>query len=115
LRISTAGTWRRRPAAGGEFNWLLQLLWGPVAWRFSSGLAVDYNDNVRYQAQNAQGDFIFRPNVNAQMHWPVTQVNDLNLSVTADIRSTATSGFEPVIYQPGFGNFLRRLLRRFCH
>jgi hypothetical protein len=84
LRISTAGdlaaaAQRQAKSSIGYYN----LLWGPVAWRFSSGLAVDYNDNVRYQAQNTQGDFIFRPSVNAQMHWPVTQVNDLNLSVAA--------------------------------
>jgi hypothetical protein len=83
LRISTAGdlaaaAQRQAESSIGYYN----LLWGPVAWRFSSGLAVDYNDNVRYE-QNAQGDFIFRPNADAQMNWPVTQVNDLNLSVAA--------------------------------
>jgi hypothetical protein len=83
LRISTAGdlaaaAQRQAESSVGYYNLLL----GPVAWRFSSGLALEYNDNVRDQ-QNAQGDFIFIPNVNAQMHWPVTQVNDLNLSVTA--------------------------------
>ena len=83
LRISTAGdlaaeAQRQTEASIGYYN----LLWGPVAWRFSSGLEAEYNDNVRYQ-QNAQGDFIFIPSVNAQMHWPVTQVNDLNLSVAA--------------------------------
>ena len=83
LRISTAGdlaaaAQRQAESSIGYYNLLL----GPVAWRFSSGLAVDYNDNVRDEP-NAQGDFILRPNVNAQMHWPVTQVNDLNLSVAA--------------------------------
>ena len=83
LRISTAGDLaaaakRQAESSIGYYN----LLWGPVAWRFSAGLAVDYNDNVRDEP-NAQGDFIFYPNVNAQMHWPVTQVNDLNLSVAA--------------------------------
>lgn len=84
LRISTAGDLaaaarRQAESSIGYYN----VLWGPVAWQFSSGLGMDYNDNVRLQAQNAQGDFIFRPNVNAQMHWPVTQINDLNLSVAA--------------------------------
>lgn len=83
LRISTAGdlaaaAQRQAESSIGYYNLLL----GPVAWQFSSGLAVDYNDNIQDQ-QNAQGDFIFIPNVNAQMHWPVTQVNDLNLSVAA--------------------------------
>ena len=83
LRISTAGDLaaaarQQAESSIGYYN----LLWGPVAWRFSSGLGMDYNDNVRNQ-QNAQGDFIFRPNADAQMNWPVTQVNDLNLSVAA--------------------------------
>jgi len=60
LRISTAGDLaaaarQQAESSIGYYN----LLWGPVAWRFSSGLAVDYNDNVRLQAQNAEGDFIF--------------------------------------------------------
>jgi hypothetical protein len=83
LRISTAGdlaaaAQRQAESSIGYYN----LLWGPVAWQFSSGVAVDYNDNIRDQP-NAQGDFILCPNLNAQMHWPVTQVNDLNLSVEA--------------------------------
>jgi hypothetical protein len=83
LRISMAGdlaaaTRQQAESSIGYYN----LLWGPVAWRFSPGLGMDYNDNVRDQ-QNAQGDFILRPNVNVQMNWPVTQLNDLNLSLTA--------------------------------
>jgi hypothetical protein len=84
LRISMAGdvaaaAQHQADSSIGYYN----LMWGSVAWRFSSGLAVDYNDNVRLQAQNEEGDLIFRPDVNAQMHWPVTQFNDLNLSVMA--------------------------------
>ena len=84
LRISTAGdlaaaAQKQAESSIGYYNLLL----GPVAWQFSSGLAVDYDDNVHLTEQNPEGDFIFRPNLNAQMHWPVTQVNDLNLSVMA--------------------------------
>lgn len=84
LRISLAGDLaaaqqKQTQSAIGYYN----LLIGPLAWRFSSGLSLDYNDNVRLQSHNAQSDFIIRPNVNAQMHWPVTQINDLNLSVSA--------------------------------
>jgi len=84
LRISTAGdlaeeAQKQVASSIGYYNLLL----GPVAWRFSSGLAMDYDDNVRLQEQNPESDFILRPNVNAQMHWPVTQVNDLNFTMTA--------------------------------
>jgi hypothetical protein len=84
LRISTAGdlaaeAQKQAVSSIGYYNLLL----GPVAWQFSSGLALTYNDNIRSQAQNAQSDFILRPNINAQMNWPVTQINDLNLSIGA--------------------------------
>jgi hypothetical protein len=105
LRISTAGDLAaaaRKQAASsiGYYNLLL----GPVAWRFSSGLAVDYNDNIRLQAQNAQGDFIFRPNGSAQMHWPVTQANDLNLSVAAGYSAYLRhSDLDQFFVHPGSG------------
>ena len=62
----------------GYYNLLL----GPVAWRFSSGIGFDYNDNVNL-SQKGEDDLIFRPNLNAQMHWPVTQKNSLDVSLGA--------------------------------
>jgi hypothetical protein len=82
LRISIAGdlaaeSQKQSESSIGYYNLLL----GPMAWRFSSGLELDYNDNVRLQQQDPEGDFIFRPNLNAQMHWPITEVNSLDFSV----------------------------------
>src|ERR1700722_20937641 len=53
------------------------LLMGPVAWRFSAGAEADYNDNVNLKPNDPDGDFIFRPSVNADMTWPLTQNNTL--------------------------------------
>jgi hypothetical protein len=84
LRISMAGdlaaeAQKQAESSIGYYNLLL----GPLAWQFSSGLGVFYDDNVRAQSQNPKSDCIVRPSVNAQMHWPVTQLNSLNLSVSA--------------------------------
>jgi hypothetical protein len=82
LRMSLAGNVAaesRRQAASsiGYYNLLL----GPVAWRFSTSLAMDYEDNINLQSQNKEGDLIIRPNLNAQMHWPVTLQNSLDASL----------------------------------
>jgi hypothetical protein len=82
LRLSLAGDAaaranREATATIGYYNLLL----GPVAWRFSSGLGMEYNDNIQAQEKNPQADFIFRPNANAQMHWPVTERNSLDVAL----------------------------------
>lgn len=82
LRNSIAGdvaaeSQRQAENSIGYYNLLL----GPTTWRFSSGLEMDYDDNVRLQQQDPEGDFIFRPNLNTQMHWPVTEQNSLDLSL----------------------------------
>jgi hypothetical protein len=82
LRLSLAGDAaaranREATATIGYYNLLL----GPVAWRFSSGLGLAYNDNVQLQEKNQLSDFIFRPKANAQMHWPVTERNSLDVAL----------------------------------
>jgi hypothetical protein len=80
------------------------LLWGPVAWRFSSGLGINYDDNVRLQSQNPEGDFIFRPNLQTQMHWPVTPKNSLDISMDAGYSLYAThSELNQLYVNPGSG------------
>jgi hypothetical protein len=82
LRMSLAGettqeSQRQAAATIGYYN----LLTGPVPWRFSSGLAMEYNDNVHNRQNNPEGDFILRPNLDAQARWPVSQNNILNFSL----------------------------------
>jgi hypothetical protein len=84
LRVSTAGdlaaeSRKQSENSIGYYNLLL----GPTAWRFSSGLGLEYNDNVHLQQSGGEGDLIFTPNVNTQMHWPVTEVNSLDVSLGA--------------------------------
>ena len=70
---------RRAAAAVGYYN----LKIGPTAWRFGASLGLEYNDNVVLREDNQEGDFIFRPQINTQMLWPITDKNALNLSLGA--------------------------------
>ncbi len=105
LQMSLAGDQasefqRQANSTIGYYN----LLWGPVAWRFSSGLELDYNDNVNLTSQNQEGDFIFRPNLNTQMHWPISQKNSLDVSVGAGYSLYAThSSLNQFFLNPGTG------------
>ncbi len=78
LASAEAAEARRKAAASiGYYNVKV----GPTGWRFGTGLTVEYDDNVTLGQVNHESDVIFRPEINAQMLWPVTDKNTLNLSV----------------------------------
>jgi hypothetical protein len=82
VRVSTASAEaaeaRNRAATDvGYYNLKL----GPTAWRFTSGLGIDYNDNVNYTQNNPEGDVIFRPQVGTHLLWPLSEKNSLDLSL----------------------------------
>ena len=70
---------RRAESSIGYYNLKL----GPTGWRFGTGLAIEYNDNVENKEENKESDFIFRPQINAQMIWPLSEKNSINLSLGA--------------------------------
>src|SRR5262245_41656180 len=77
LASAEAAEARRKAATTvGYYNIKL----GPTAWRFNAGLQAQYDDNVGLASGNREEDFIFRPQINAQMLWPVTEKNSLHLS-----------------------------------
>ncbi len=47
----------------------------------SATAGIEYNDNVNYAEVNEQSDFVFRPQVNFNVLWPVTQLNTLRLDL----------------------------------
>src|SRR2546427_7569657 len=51
------------------------LLMGPIRFRVSATLGVEYNDNINLAEVNTQEDVIIRPQVNVNAIWPVTQLN----------------------------------------
>jgi len=58
------------------------LLVGPVRFRFSATVGVEYNDNITLaQHDERQDDIIFRPQVNFDAIWPITQLNTLRLDL----------------------------------
>lgn len=57
------------------------LLLGPARFRVSATAGLEYNDNVNYAEINEQEDLIFRPQVNFNILWPLTQLNTLRLDV----------------------------------
>jgi len=44
-------------------------------------MGLEYNDNINIAEENTQSDFIFRPQVNLNAIWPVTQLNTLRLDI----------------------------------
>jgi hypothetical protein len=73
------------------------LMLGPLRFRVSATAGVEYNDNVNLAEDNthtfatptgnftlathAQSDWIFRPQVNLDMLWPITQLNTLRFDI----------------------------------
>ena len=57
------------------------LLLGPVKFRLSASLGVEYNDNINYAEVNALDDVIIRPQVNFNALWPITQLNTFRLDI----------------------------------
>jgi hypothetical protein len=56
---------------------------GPTTWNFGAGLETDYNSNVNNAESNPEGDFIFRPQINTRMLWPLSDRNSINLALGA--------------------------------
>jgi hypothetical protein len=69
----------RAAATVGYYNLKL----GPTAWNFGTGLGVQYNSNVQLVDNQPEGDFIFTPQLNTRMVWPVSDVNTINLTLGA--------------------------------
>jgi hypothetical protein len=57
------------------------LMVGPVRFRVSATVGIEYNDNINYAEVNQQDDVIISPQVNVNAIWPITQLNTLTLSI----------------------------------
>jgi len=71
---------RRKMATTSDYY---NLKLGLASWRFGAGLGLDYSDNVTYQNNTAEGDFIFRPSITTRMLLPVSDQNSINLNLGA--------------------------------
>lgn len=72
------------------------LLAGPVRFRFSITMGVEYNDNINLAQVNKEDDVILRPQFNINAIWPVTQLNTLRLDLGI--------GYAHYINHPEFDN-----------
>jgi Putative beta-barrel porin 2 len=105
VRMSLAGAdaaaaQHRAASAIGYYNLKL----GPTAWNFQAGLETDYNSNVNNTEYDPQGDFIFRPQINTRMLWPVTDQNSLNLALGAGYSAYLThQNLDQLFLTPGTG------------
>ena len=57
------------------------LLVGPIRFRVSASVGVEYNDNINFADVNTQDDVIIRPNLTLDAIWPITQLNTLRLDL----------------------------------
>lgn len=57
------------------------LMAGPIRFRLSATVGVEYNDNINLAETNVQDDVIIRPQLNIDAIWPVTQLNTLRLDL----------------------------------
>jgi Putative beta-barrel porin 2 len=74
------------------------LLLGPVRFRISATMGVEYNDNINYAEVGKQDDVILHPQINVDAIWPITQINTLTFdfgigySIYLDHSSANTNG-----------------------
>jgi hypothetical protein len=57
------------------------LIVGPVRFRVSATMGIEYNDNINYAEVNKQEDVILHPQLNVDAIWPITQINTLTLDL----------------------------------
>lgn len=69
----------RRKAAGALADSNLRL--GPSAWSFDAGFGLEANDNLRATPVEREQDLVFRPEVDARMRLPLSEVNTIALAI----------------------------------
>ena len=90
----------RRKAASTMGYYNLRL--GPTGWSFTGALGIDANDNIRLDSVDPKSDIIFRPEINARMILPLSDVNSLNLALGAGYSSYLQhSEFDRFYITPG--------------
>ncbi len=57
------------------------LMAGPVRFNVAAGAGLEYNDNIELSDHHRQSDFIFRPSLNIETVWPLSELNTLRFSL----------------------------------
>ena len=56
---------------------------GPIQFGLAAGVGLEYNDNISLADSNRISDFIFRPSLDVQASWRISELNTMRLSVGA--------------------------------
>jgi hypothetical protein len=59
------------------------LMIGPVRFSAAAGVGLEWNDNISLSDDDRQSDFIFRPSLNIDSNWQITELNTLRFSIGA--------------------------------
>jgi predicted porin len=54
---------------------------GPVRFNVAAGAGLEWNDNITLADHDKKSDLIFRPSVNFDGHWPLSDLNTLRFSL----------------------------------
>ncbi|MCE9608995.1 MAG: hypothetical protein K8R23_02085 [Chthoniobacter sp.] len=56
---------------------------GPVQFGLAMGVGIEYNDNITLADSHRISDFVFRPSLDVQATWRISELNTLRLTVGA--------------------------------
>ncbi|MEA3211513.1 MAG: hypothetical protein QOE70_4570 [Chthoniobacter sp.] len=56
---------------------------GPLRFSFAAGVGLEWNDNINLSDKNRESDFIFRPTIDLESRWRLSELNTLRFSVQA--------------------------------
>lgn len=56
---------------------------GPIRFTLAAGVGLEWNDNIRLSDENRESDFIFRPSLDLDARWRISELNTLRFNVTA--------------------------------
>ena len=54
---------------------------GPLRFNVAAGVGLEYNDNINLSDHDRQSDFIFRPSLNVDSVWQLSEMNTLRFSM----------------------------------
>lgn len=96
LSLASADAARARRQAESTLTYD-NLRLGPTAWCFDAALGLEANDNIRLESAQPRSDLIFRPQLGADMLWPVSDINSLTFA--------AGFGYSAYVWHPEFDRF----------
>ncbi len=56
---------------------------GPTYWRFAASAGLEYDSNITLSQNSQEGDFLYLPSLTANLLWPISEIQSLNLSLGA--------------------------------